>query len=58
LFLVADRFHVAGLKKVAECELMNSLNMDNVAEILMLFDVHECETEGLEAIALKLVLFV
>jgi hypothetical protein len=53
LFMAADKFDVMGLKKAVECKFMNDLNVDNVTEVLTLFDTHGCETEGFEDKAVK-----
>ncbi len=51
--MAADKFDVMGLKKAVECKFMNDLNVDNVTEVLTLFDTHGCETEGFEDKAVK-----
>jgi hypothetical protein len=53
LFLAADRFDIMDLKKLAECDLLNEVSVENVAEVLMLFDSKNCEMDGLESKAVK-----
>ncbi len=58
LFLAGDRYDVTDLKKVAKCELIHALDVDNVADVLVMFDSFDFESEGLEATAIKLVPFI
>ncbi len=58
LFVAADRYGVVGLKELAECEVMNSLSVEDVAEVLVLFEDHKPEREDLGERAMKLVPFI
>ncbi len=53
MFLAADRFDVSGLKRAVEVDLISKLSAENVAEVLVLFDAHECAMEGFEAKAIR-----
>ncbi len=44
--MAADRFNVPGLRRRVGHALVTSLATDNVADVIMLLDVHGCEEEN------------